>query len=296
MNRASGTLCARQMMKQVSSRVLTNSNTMAPKSVHAHCRRHAIPTSSIIASTYRLFSQHQPRRLALSYHSTAISSSGHNAAYVNIHHISRQMNTSTTPNTNNPTTSFRDMNRQANSHGIETVMYYSAAVIVTFVGLSYAAVPLYKLICTQTGLDGTPLTSAGHKFDPEDMVPLTDARPIKVYFDSSTSDAMKWNFKPVVKAVSVVPGETALTFFTAKNPTNEDIVGISTYSVVPPKAAQYFNKIQCFCFEEQKLAAGEEVDMPVFFYIDPEFTRDPWMKDVSSITLHYTFFKSKIQT
>jgi cytochrome c oxidase assembly protein subunit 11 len=72
-----------------------------------------------------------------------------------------------------------------------------------------------------------------------------------------------------------VPGETSLSFFKASNPTDEDIVGISTYSVVPAKAAQYFNKIQCFCFEEQKLTAGEEVDMPIFFYIDPEFATDP---------------------
>ncbi|TPX35686.1 hypothetical protein SmJEL517_g02016 [Synchytrium microbalum] len=190
---------------------------------------------------------------------------------------------------------YQNASRQANAEGIETVVYYSASVIVVFVGLAYAAVPLYKLICTQTGLDGTPLTSAGHKFEPESMVPVANARPIRVTFDSSTSDAMRWNFKPIVKSITIVPGETALTFFTAKNPTNEDIVGISTYSVVPPKAAQYFNKIQCFCFEEQKLAAGEEVDMPVFFYIDPEFVNDPWMKDVSSITLSYTFFKSKMQ-
>ncbi|TPX72839.1 hypothetical protein SpCBS45565_g00199 [Spizellomyces sp. 'palustris'] len=137
-------------------------------------------------------------------------------------------------------------------------MYYTAAIIVFFIGASYAAVPLYKLICTQTGLDGTPLTSPGHKFEPESMVPVPNSR----------------------KEITVVPGETALAFYTAHNPMDEDIVGISTYSVVPAKAAQYFNKIQCFCFEEQRLEANEEVDMPVFFYIDPEFAYDPWMKDV----------------
>lgn len=173
---------------------------------------------------------------------------------------------------------------------------------MTFLGLSYLAVPLYKLLCSQTGIDGTPMTEAGNRFEPETMVPVANARPIKISFDASLADTMQWKFVPETRQLSVVPGtkanagETALSFFLATNPTNEDIVGISTYSVVPAKAAQYFNKIQCFCFEEQKLAAGEQVDMPVFFYIDPEFSRDPWMKDVHEIVLHYTFFKSKNQS
>jgi cytochrome c oxidase assembly protein subunit 11 len=128
------------------------------------------------------------------------------------------------------------------------------------------------------------------------MIPVPGGRQVRVTFDASLSDAMAWSFVPEVPSVTVIPGETALTFFKASNPTDEDIVGISTYSVVPAKAAQYFNKIQCFCFEEQKLAAKEEVDMPVFFYIDPEFSADPWMKDVTEVTLHYTFFRSKNQS
>ncbi|KAJ3053835.1 Cytochrome c oxidase assembly protein cox11, mitochondrial [Rhizophlyctis rosea] len=174
-------------------------------------------------------------------------------------------------------------------------MYYISSVIVVFIGLSYAAVPLYQLICTETGLDGTPITSPGHKFEPESMFPVPSGRKLKIRFDSSTSDQMKWSFTPQTEELTVVPGETALAFYTAYNPTEEDVVGISTYSVVPAKAAQYFNKIQCFCFEEQRLESKEEVDMPVFFYIDPEFVNDPWMHDVHTITLHYTFFRSKTQ-
>ncbi|KAJ3293025.1 Cytochrome c oxidase assembly protein cox11, mitochondrial [Borealophlyctis nickersoniae] len=176
-----------------------------------------------------------------------------------------------------------------------SIMWYTGAVIVVFVGLTYAAVPLYRLICSDTGLDGTPRTANGSKFEPETMVPVTGARKIKIQFESSLSDKMRWKFTPQTKEITVVPGETALAFYTALNPTDQDIVGLSTYSVVPAKAAQYFNKIQCFCFEEQKLAAQEEVDMPVFFYIDPEFATDPWMSDVQTITLHYTFFRSKVQ-
>ncbi|KAJ3413789.1 Cytochrome c oxidase assembly protein cox11, mitochondrial [Chytridiales sp. JEL 0842] len=180
--------------------------------------------------------------------------------------------------------------RSANLSG----MLYTGSVIIVFIGLSYAAVPLYQLLCSTTGLDGTPQTMA-KAYDPSTIKPVPGAKKLKIHFDSSVSDTMKWKFTPQTKEVYVVPGETALAFFTAYNPTDEDIVGISTYSVVPAKAAQYFNKIQCFCFEEQKLAAHEEVDMPVFFYIDPEFAYDPWMKDVSHITLHYTFFRSKAQ-
>ena len=131
--------------------------------------------------------------------------------------------------------------------------------------VAYAAVPMYRIICTQSGIDGTPLTSIGHQFDPEDMVPVPGGRRLKITFNADTSDAMKWKFLPQQKELFVVPGETALAFYTAENPTDEDVIGISTYSVVPGKAAQYFNKIQCFCFEEQRLMAREEVDMPVFF-------------------------------
>ncbi|KAL2916931.1 Cytochrome c oxidase assembly protein cox11, mitochondrial [Polyrhizophydium stewartii] len=178
---------------------------------------------------------------------------------------------------------------------MRSTINYVSAVLLTLLGLSYAAVPLYKMLCSETGLDGTPITSLGHKFEPESMVPVAGARPIRILFDSSVADTMKWKFTPETRQIHVVPGETALAFFQAKNPSDEDIVGISTYSVTPAKAAQYFNKIQCFCFEEQKLAAGEEIDMPVFFYVDPEFAYDPWMSDVKTITLHYTFFKSKYQ-
>ncbi|KAJ3124020.1 Cytochrome c oxidase assembly protein cox11, mitochondrial [Nowakowskiella sp. JEL0407] len=179
-----------------------------------------------------------------------------------------------------------------------TVVNYSLSVIIVFLGLSYAAVPLYKIICTNTGLDGTPITAPGHKFDKKSMKPVEGAAKIRIKFDSSISDSLTsvWKFTPQTREMYVRPGETALAFYVAENMSDKDVVGISTYSVIPPRAAQYFNKIQCFCFEEQKLDAGEEVDMPVFFYIDPEIVDDPWLKDVKEITLSYTFFKSKHQT
>ncbi|KAG0634445.1 cytochrome c oxidase assembly protein CtaG/Cox11, domain-containing protein [Tuber brumale] len=110
---------------------------------------------------------------------------------------------------------------------------------------------------------------------------------------ASVSDVLEWKFTPQQREVRVLPGETALAFYKAKNCSKEDIIGVATYSVTPGQVAQYFSKIQCFCFEEQKLSAGEEVDMPVFFFIDPDFLDDPQMRGIDTVTLSYTFFKAK---
>lgn len=104
------------------------------------------------------------------------------------------------------------------------------------------------------------------------------------------SDVLPWKFYPEQREVRVLPGETALAFYKATNKSDKDIVGMATYSVTPGQASPYFSKIQCFCFEEQRLNAGETVDMPVFFFIDPDFVNDPAMRGIDTITLSYTFF------
>ncbi|XP_053231122.1 cytochrome c oxidase assembly protein COX11, mitochondrial isoform X1 [Podarcis raffonei] len=176
-------------------------------------------------------------------------------------------------------------------HRNKTVLTYLAAGVVGVAGMSYAAVPLYRLYCQATGLGGSAV--AGHgSGEIETMVPVKD-RIIKVTFNADVHASLQWNFRPQQTEVYVVPGETALAFYKAKNPTDKPIIGISTYNVVPFEAGQYFNKIQCFCFEEQRLNPHEEVDMPVFFFIDPEFAEDPRMANVDLITLSYTFFEAK---
>ncbi|KAM6164629.1 cytochrome c oxidase assembly protein COX11, mitochondrial [Rhynchocyon petersi] len=173
----------------------------------------------------------------------------------------------------------------------KTVLTYVTAAAVGMLGASYAAVPLYRLYCQTTGLGGAAV--AGHASDQiESMVPVKD-RIIRVTFNADVHASLQWNFRPQQTEIYVVPGETALAFYKAKNPTDKPIIGISTYNVVPFEAGQYFNKIQCFCFEEQRLNPQEEVDMPVFFYIDPEFAEDPRMVNVDLITLSYTFFEAK---
>ena len=149
-------------------------------------------------------------------------------------------------------------------------------------------------ICQQTGWGGQPIKSTVHaSSDPSTRLqPVTSSRRLRITFNGSVSDVMPWKFTPQQREVRVLPGETALAFYTATNKSEEDIIGVATYSVTPGQVAPYFSKIQCFCFEEQRLNAGETVDMPVFFFIDPEFAEDPTMQKIDTITLSYTFFST----
>ncbi len=172
---------------------------------------------------------------------------------------------------------------------MKTAYYIGAAALFVF-GLSYASVPLYKVFCTLTGFGGTTQVASEEKA--RSIVPVENGKIVKIYFTANVHSAMPWKFKPTQKEVKVVPGETALAFYTVKNTSDFPVTGVATYNVHPPKAGLYFNKIQCFCFEEQRLDAHEEIDMPVFFFVDPEFSDDPAMESVNNITLSYTFFKT----
>jgi len=173
----------------------------------------------------------------------------------------------------------------------KTTMLYVVSLWILTVGLSYAAVPLYRIYCQKTGYGGT--TQKGHDTEKVENMKAKKDRVLTIKFNADTAATMQWNFKPQQAEVNLYAGETALAFYTARNPTPKPIDGISTYNVVPFEAGQYFNKIQCFCFEEQRLNPNEEVDMPVFFYIDPEYLEDPYLEKTDTITLSYTFFESK---
>lgn len=157
----------------------------------------------------------------------------------------------------------------------------------------FVLILLFRIqICQQTGWGGQPILT--HRNGDGDtagrVTPVTDSRRLRITFNGSVSDVLPWKFTPQQREVRVLPGETALAFYTAVNKGPQDIIGVATYSVTPGQVAPYFSKIQCFCFEEQKLNAGETVDMPVFFYIDPDFATDPNMQGIDTITLSYTFF------
>src|SRR5690606_30976365 len=142
-----------------------------------------------------------------------------------------------------------------------------AAACFVFVGAmlgaAYAAVPLYDLFCRVTGFGGTPLVATSA---PERAL----ERTIRVRFDGSVAAGLGWEFRPVQREMEVKIGETALAFYRAKNVSGRDQWGTAAYNVTPGVTGGYFNKIHCFCFEKQHLKVGEEVDMPVQFFIDPE--------------------------
>lgn len=187
----------------------------------------------------------------------------------------------------------RWMGRDAKSTQIrnKSVLLYMSGIAVLVVGLSYAAVPLYTIFCQATSYGGQ--TVVGHDADKVAEMKRVAHRKLRVQFNADTVSSLTWNFKPQQAEILVSPGETALAFYTATNPTDRAITGIATYNVLPFEAGQYFNKIQCFCFEEQRLNPHEQVDMPVFFYIDPDFANDPKMEEVNSLILSYTFFEAK---
>jgi len=162
------------------------------------------------------------------------------------------------------------------------------AIVGGMLGLSYAAVPLYEAFCKATGFAGTPLVAqAGDR-------PVI-ARTVEVRFDSNTDANLPWRFQPVERAVKVHLGEEKLVFFRATNLSQRPVVGTATYNVTPEWTAGWFNKIQCFCFNEQLLQPGQSVDMPVLFFVDADMDKDRRYDDVRTITLSYTFFEAKTE-
>lgn len=163
------------------------------------------------------------------------------------------------------------------------------ALVVAMNGFAYAAVPAYRAFCQKFGFAGTPLVEADAPAS-EDI--LID-RLITVRFNSDIDPSLDWRFKPMVRSIDLHVGETGLAFFEAENNQSESVTGTATFNVTPLKAAPYFTKVQCFCFTEQSLAAGEIVQMPVTFFVDPAIVEDRNLDDVTAITLSYTFFPDK---
>jgi len=159
------------------------------------------------------------------------------------------------------------------------------ACIIAMVGLSFAAVPLYRVFCAATGYAGTPQIGGA-------AGPGAAAGTITVRFDANTSPALPWKFQPVQASVTVPFGEDHLAFYAARNLATEPVTGVATYNVTPDKVGRYFHKTACFCFNEQTLQAGQPMQFPLSFWVDPAIATDPDTRDVRTITLSYTFFRS----
>lgn len=172
------------------------------------------------------------------------------------------------------------------------VAAYAAIGALSMLGLGYASVPLYRMFCQATGFNGTTqrataAQAAGVK---------ATARPITIRFDGNVVKGMPWEFRPEQVTQDGHIGERKMAFFIAKNTSNRPIVGRAIYNVTPEQTGAYFHKIQCFCFNEQRLEPGEQVRMPVIYYVDPDMLNDPNAKDVGEITLSYTFTEAADST
>ena len=157
-----------------------------------------------------------------------------------------------------------------------------AVIVAAMVGLAFASAPLYRAFCEATGFGGTTLRA--------DKAPGAVAGQVGVRFDANIHPGLPWRFEPEQTKVTVKPGAQTKIFYKAQNLSARAWTGQAVYNVSPDQVGKYFKKIQCFCFNEQTLKAGESVDMPVVFFVDPKIKQDPDTKDIDEITLSYTFY------
>ena len=159
-------------------------------------------------------------------------------------------------------------------------------------GLGFAAVPLYDLFCRVTGFGGT--TQRATLIQAAEAAALSSGAPtISIRFDANTARDMPWQFRPRQVTDTVQIGQRDMAIFEAKNLSSVPITGTASFNVEPEQAGIHFNKIQCFCFTEQTLRPGQQVTMPVLYFVDPKALDDPAMEGVEQITLSYTFHRTK---
>jgi cytochrome c oxidase assembly protein subunit 11 len=165
----------------------------------------------------------------------------------------------------------------------------ACGVVVAFmVGMSYAAVPLYNLFCRTTGFGGTTQVATAAPTEVLD-------RKVTVRFDANVGGGLPWRFEPERNSIDVKLGEVVTVKYTATNLSQQTTTGEAAYNVAPFTIGSYFQKINCFCFTEQKLKAGETQELVVVFYVDPALAKDSDQDDLNTITLSYTFYPVREQ-
>ncbi len=158
-----------------------------------------------------------------------------------------------------------------------------ALLVLSMAGLSFAAVPLYRLYCQVTGYQGTT-----QKAERASDVVLD--RVVKVRFDANTAAELPWTFEPMQSSLEVKVGENTLAFYKATNHSDKPTTGTAVFNVTPDAVGSHFNKVQCFCFTEQRLEPGQSIEMAVSFFVDPAFATDEETKNLSELTLSYAFY------
>lgn len=160
-----------------------------------------------------------------------------------------------------------------------------AGVGLSMLALGFASVPLYRIFCEQTGFGGTTMRAAANV-----QVREATGHTMSIRFDSNVQPGMPWQFYPEHRTDTVTVGAKDMAIFIAKNMSDKPVTGTASFNVTPSQAGAYFTKIQCFCFTEQTLQPGQEVRMPVLYFVDPKILDDPDNKDTQQITLSYTFY------
>ena len=179
--------------------------------------------------------------------------------------------------------------KSGSAGNIRRTVFGLCGFLAVMVALVAASPTLYDIFCRVTGYGGTPQVAEAAPDTVYDRV-------VTVRFNADHARDLPWQFNPVQPSVNVNVGEDKLAFYTAENLSEEPVTGMAVFNVTPPKAGIYFSKVECFCFIEQTLEPGQQVDMPVSFFIDPEFMTDSNMDDVTSITLSYTFYNQTEDT
>ena len=162
-----------------------------------------------------------------------------------------------------------------------------AAVLfaLAMLGLGYASSPLYRLFCQATGFAGTTRRAS----DAEAAAVSVADRLVKIRFDANIERGMAWQFRPERGTDTIQMGGRHMAIFLARNLSDKPLTGRASFNVTPEQTGRYFNKVQCFCFTEQTLQPGQEVRMPVVYFVDPKMLNDPDARDIDEITLSYTF-------
>ncbi len=158
------------------------------------------------------------------------------------------------------------------------------AVVAGMVGAAYASVPFYTWFCRVTGYGGT--TQVAEKAPSQVL-----GRTLTIRFDSNVTPGLPWKFEPEQNEIQAHIGEVATVHYKVINEAAREITAQASYNVSPPQVGSYFTKINCFCFTEQRLKAGETREMTVVFYVDPEIVKDRDQNDLNTITLSYTFYR-----
>ena len=156
-----------------------------------------------------------------------------------------------------------------------------AGIAVAMFAFGFALVPLYEIYCQVTGANG----KTGDQYQATEQLIIDESREVTVQFLANNNANMPWQFRPSVRKMKVVPGKMYETTFFAGNITRDSMVGQAVPSVAPFHAAEYFHKTECFCFEQQELAGGGQIDMPLRFIVDPQLP-----DTVKTLTLSYTLF------